>query len=126
MMPAMSKQMLHELTYDAPLAAVAAMLADPAFREEVCARQKVLRHDVRVETAGDVVSVRVDQVQAAHGIPSFATKFVGDEINIVQEERWARPEAGDVTVVDPRQARRDDGTATLVESGATHHRDRGR
>ena len=33
--------------------------------------------------------VSVDQVQAARGIPSFATKFVGDEIHIVQRERGA-------------------------------------
>ena len=41
----MSKRLTHELTYDAPADAVAAMLADPAFREEVCDYQRVLRRD---------------------------------------------------------------------------------
>ena len=35
------------------------------------------------------MEVVIDQVQAARGIPSFAQKFVGDEINIVQRETWA-------------------------------------
>ena len=39
----MATTLTHEMTYDAPLADVAAMLADPAFREEVCADQRVLR-----------------------------------------------------------------------------------
>ena len=40
------------------------------------------------------MEVTIDQVQAADGIPSFAKKFVGDEINIVQAETWASPDAG--------------------------------
>ncbi len=32
----MSRQLVHDLTYDAPAERVTAMLADPAFREEVC------------------------------------------------------------------------------------------
>ena len=35
-------------------------------------------------------SGHIDQVQARDGIPSFAKKFVGDEINIVQHETWRR------------------------------------
>lgn len=113
----MSKQLRQDLTYDAPLAAVAAMLADPAFREEVCERQKVLRHDVRIETTGAGVEVRIEQVQDAAGIPSFAKKLIGDEITIVQEEHWVTPEAGDITVTIPGKPGDMRGTATLAESG---------
>ncbi len=116
----MSKRMVQELAYDAPLAAVAAMLADPAFREEVCERQKVLRHDVRIDSpAGPAgpVEVRIEQVQDADGIPSFARKLIGDEIVIVQEERWTAPEHGDVTVTIPGKPGDMRGTATLAEAG---------
>ena len=35
------------------------------------------------------MTVLVDQTQPANGIPSFAKKFVGDEIQIVQREEWS-------------------------------------
>lgn len=116
----MSKRLRHELTYDAPLAAVAAMLADPAFREEVCERQHVLRQTVTVTPAGAGPSagkeVVIDQVQAADGIPSFARKFVGDEINIVQKEIWTDAERGDVYVTIPGKPGDMKGTVRLDES----------
>ncbi len=34
------------------------------------------------------MQVVVDQTQPARGIPSFAKKFVGDEIQVVQNESW--------------------------------------
>jgi hypothetical protein len=112
----MSKRLNHELTYDAPLAAVAAMLADPAFREEVCQRQHVLRQTVAVTPAGEGKEVVIDQVQAADGIPSFAKKFVGDEINIVQKEIWTDAERGDVYVTIPGKPGDMKGTIRLDES----------
>ena len=99
----MSKRITHELTYDAPLADVAAMLADPAFREQVCDDQHVLRHEVSVSGSaedGDL-EVTIDQVQAADGIPSFAKKFVGDEIVIVQTETWTSAHGADVELAIP-------------------------
>lgn len=113
----MSKHLTHELTYDAPLAAVAAMLADPAFREEVCERQHVLRQTVSVTPGpGDGKEVVIDQVQTASGIPSFAKKFVGDEINIVQKEIWTDAERGDVYVTIPGKPGDMKGTVRLDES----------
>lgn len=84
----------HQMTYDAAPDAVRRMLTDPAFRLEVCAAMQATRQDVAVEPAGAAgspdadVSVVVDQTQPARGIPSFAAKFVGDEIRIVQREGW--------------------------------------
>jgi hypothetical protein len=112
-----TKRLVHELTYDAPMADVATMLADPAFREEVCDQQGVLRHLVSVETDDTGTEVTIDQVQAAHGIPSFARKFVGDEINIVQEETWATPDEGVIRVTIPGKPGEISGTARLTESG---------
>lgn len=111
----MSKRISHELTYDAPLAAVAAMLGDPAFREEVCDRQHVLRRTVTVTLAGAGKEVVVDQVQPADGIPSFAKKLVGDEINIVQREIWTDAERGDVFVTIPGKPGDMTGTVRLEE-----------
>jgi hypothetical protein len=62
----------HDLAYDAAPEAVAAMLADPAFREAVCAALHVLRHEVSVQGAGAGMQVVLDQTQPAKGIPSFA------------------------------------------------------
>lgn len=113
----MSRRLVHDLTYDAPLAAVAAMLTDPAFRREVCDYQRVLRHEVSVEADDDGTRVRIDQVQAARGIPSYARKFVGDEINIVQEETWSTPDEGAIRMTIPGKPGEMAGTARLSESG---------
>lgn len=115
----MSKKIRLELTYDAPVAAVAAMLADPAFREKVCDFQGVLRHSVSVEGAGAGMRVTIDQVQPARGIPSFATKFVGDEINIVQKESWSSAERATVEVTIPGKPGEMTGSVSLNESGGT-------
>lgn len=112
----MATRLVHDLTYDAPLEAVAAMLTDPAFREEVCDYQGVLRHEVSVETGADATQVTIDQVQTARGIPSFARKFVGEEINIVQEETWSTPAEGAIRVTIPGKPGEMAGTARLVES----------
>lgn len=115
----MSKKIRHELTYDAPLSAVTAMLADPAFREKVCDYQGVLRRTVTIDGAGAGMSVLIDQVQPAKGIPAFATKFVGEEINIVQKETWSTAEQARVEVSIPGKPGEMTGTVTLTESGGT-------
>ena len=114
----MSKRLKHDLTYDAPVEAVAAMLADPAFREEVCDYQRVISKKVTVTQSGDAVDVVIDMVQPARGIPGFAQKFVGDTINIVQSESWSSPTQGDITVTIPGKPGEMSGTAVLVESGS--------
>ena len=115
----MATTLTHEMEYAAPLADVAAMLGDPAFREEVCAYQRVLRSDVSIEADGDTTTVVVEQVQTAKGIPGFAKKFVGDEISIVQREEWASLEEADLHVTIPGKPGEMTGTITLVESGGT-------
>ena len=113
----MSKTIKHQMTYDAPLADVVAMLADPAFREEVCTYQGVTKVDVTVVVDGDTKDVRIDQWQPTQGMPSFAKKIVGEETNIVQVEHWSSPTRGDITVSIPGKPGTMSGTATIVESG---------
>ena len=117
MMGPMAKQITHQMTYDASLAEVAAMLADPEFRRTVCERQGVIRSEVSVEPRGDSTEVRIEQVQPAVGIPSFARKFVGDEIQIVQTESWGSADRADVTVTIPGKPGDMTGHAVLAESG---------
>jgi hypothetical protein len=113
----MSTRFSHDLTYDAPLAAVDAMLMDPSFRERASDAQGAIRRSVSIGEEPDGVTVVVDQVQTAEGIPGFARKFVGDEINLVQTETWTDAENARVEVVIPGKPGEMTGTINLSESG---------
>jgi hypothetical protein len=91
----------HDLEYDAAPDEVHAMLADRAFREKVCVAIRSVRHTVAVSPDGQSMSVLIDQTQPAKGIPSFAQKFVGDEIRVVQEESWTDGSGADLSVTIP-------------------------
>ena len=108
----MGKRVVKDLTYDAPLEEVSAMLTDPAFRELVLERMHVVRGNVTVEDG----VVTLEQVQSSSGLPSFATKLVGSEIEIVQVESWRTTEKADIEVTIPGKPGEMAGTATLVES----------
>lgn len=108
-----------DLTYDASLEAVGAMLDDPTFREQVCDAQGAITKTVTFSEDGEVQQVVIDQVQPAEGIPGFARKFVGEEIQLVQTERWRDAENADVEVVIPGKPGQMTGTVSLSESGGT-------
>ena len=111
----MATRLTKTLTYDASAEAVAAMLDDTGFREEVLERQRVVRGSVSIE--GDHVTI--EQVRSADDIPSFARSFVGDEILIVQTESWTSPTSADVRLTIPGKPGEAVGTLELVESGGT-------
>ena len=113
----MTKTITHELTYDAPVDAVTAMLADPAFREEVCRYQRCARYEVSIDVEGETKKVRIDQWQPTRGMPSFAAKVVGEETNIVQTETWTSPTHGELTMSIPGKPGTMTGTASIAESG---------
>jgi Protein of unknown function (DUF2505) len=119
MMSDMATRLTHDLTYDASLTAVGEMLMEPAFRERVCDAQGALRRTVTVGPDGGGMKVVVDMVLPATGIPGFAKKFVGDEINLVQTERWSEIEAGTVEVAIPGKPGQMTGTMTIREAGGT-------
>ncbi len=110
-------RMRHELSYDAPVEDVHAMLTDPEFREKVCGALHTLRHTVTVTPNGGSVSVVVDQTQRARHIPSFAKKIVGEEIRIVQTEDWTRSDRADLVVDIPGKPGRLDGDIALRAAG---------
>jgi hypothetical protein len=108
----------HELTYDASPAEVAAMLADPAFREAVCEAMHASDHTVEVQGSGAGMTVLVDQTQPARGIPSYARKFVGEDIRIVQRESWADGSGGTLSLEIPGKPGTFEGTLVLAAEGA--------
>jgi hypothetical protein len=109
----------HEMTYDAALADVSAMLDDPAYRDRVLHAQGGVRGTFEIETEGDITTAVVDQVRPAAGLPSYATKFVGSEINIVQREEWTSAEYADLHVTIPGKPGTMVGSISLVEDGGT-------
>lgn len=106
-----------ELEYDASPAEVYAMLSDPAFREAVCQAGDSVRHEVSITPDDDGMSVAVDQVQPASGIPSFAKKIVGDEIEILQREEWSSATDASLDVTIPHKPGHLKGTITLRKNG---------
>jgi len=112
-----STRFSHDLTYDAPMADVDAMLMDPEFRVRACEAQGAIRQTVSITDDSGGVTVVVDQVQNAEGIPGFARKFVGDEINLIQTESWFDAENARVEVVIPGKPGEMTGTINLSESG---------
>jgi uncharacterized protein DUF2505 len=114
-----STRVTYDLSYDAPLTEVGEMLLDPAFREQVCDAIGAIRKTVTVGPDGGGTTVVIDSVQRAAGIPGFARKFVGDEIQMVQTERWSDVENAVVEVVIPGKPGQMGGTVTLRESGGT-------
>lgn len=113
----MTKRLEQELIYDAPLAEVAAMLRDPAFREKVCTRQRVLSHDIDITEDGEAADVRIERLQAVEKVPSFAAKVVGDQITVVQREQWRNLREGAYSVGIPDKPGHIAGTVTLTERG---------
>ena len=109
----MSKTISEKLTYpDATVEQVLAMLNDPKFREQVASYQQAVRSsaDISGNTA------RVEIVHGTEHVPSFARKFVGDEIPIVHEETWGGPHA-DVRVSIPGKPGDMTGTYDLAQVG---------
>ena len=111
----MGKRVIKELVYDASPDEVRAMLFDPAFRERVLADQEVLRGSASVSDG----VVTVEQVQTAEGLPSVATKLVGDEISIIHRETWTSDDHADVEVTIPGKPGEITGTATLLQRGGS-------
>lgn len=113
----MSKRLNRQMTYRAPLAEVAAMLRDQGFRDGVCNRQRVLSHEVAITEDGEAADVQITRVQKVEGIPSFATKFVGESITIISREQWADLTSGRYSVGIPDKPGQIEGSVRLSESG---------
>lgn len=107
-----------ELSYDAPPADVFAMLADPAFRERVCAAQDVVSADVTLTPSGSGFTLVMDQVQKTAGLPAVAKKFAGDTTQAVVKESWSDQVRGSVEIITPGKPTNAAGTVTLSATAA--------
>ncbi len=108
----------HELSYDAGPDRVFEMLADPAFREAVCAAQDVLSAEVDLERSGAGFSLTVDQQQRTDDLPSFARTFAGDSTRAVQREVWEDSTGGTLRIETPGKPSEISGTITLRPEGS--------
>jgi len=106
-----------ELTYDAPPAAVHAMLADPQFRRQVCADQDVVSVEVTLVRHHAGMSVEIDQVQPTRGVPSFATPVIGATSRAIQVEEWADDTSATLDIRTPGKPATMRGTITLLPRG---------
>lgn len=107
----------HELRYDAPVRAVRAMLADPAFREESARAQGVVSAEVTVTPAGEGMTVVVDQVQPTAGVPAFAKKFAGETTRAIQTEQWSSATDAVIRIETPGKPTSITGTLSLRPDG---------
>ena len=104
----------HEMRYDgATPEQVYAMLADPAFREQVCEFQRYHRHEITITPEGEGMAVVVDQHRPADGVPAIAQKFVGAEINVHQQEHWSSTTDASLEVAIPGKPGHMKGTVHL-------------
>lgn len=92
----MSTTVTFDMTYDAPLEAVTAMLADQTFREQVCDAQHATSKTVSI--SGIPGTVDISFSQATEGVPAFAKKFVGSSVSIRQHETWSSPNAATIDI----------------------------
>lgn len=110
----------HEVSYDAPLGDVYAMLADPAFREQAARDNGVISVEVSVTPRGEGMSVRVQRIEPTEGVPGFAKKFAGETTEAVQLEEWDSPAGGTIAIKTPGKPTQLTGTLSLrQEEGRT-------
>lgn len=106
----------HQISYDAPLADVFAMLSDPAFRQASTEAMGVVSADVSITPKGEGISIRIDQVQPT-AVPGFAKRFVGETTRAVQTEEWSSPAGATISIETPGKPMSVKGTLSLRESG---------
>jgi hypothetical protein len=108
------------LTYNAPAPAVYAMLIDPDFRNAVLTAQSGVNQEVVVRDVEPGLEVHLSQAQPTSGVPSFAKKFVGEQIRIDQQELWTSPLEANLNLTLPGNPGQLAGTIKLLDvNGAT-------
>ena len=109
----------NELSYDAGPDQVFAMLADPEFREAVCAAQDVISAEVDLTRTGNGFSLTIDQQQRTGDLPSFARAFAGDATRAIQREEWADSTGATLRIEAPGKPSEISGTITLRPEGSS-------
>jgi len=102
-----------ELSYDASVDDVRAMLCDPAYWDKVAAATGARSSTTSVE--GDTVTT--DELQEVAGVPSFAKKFVGDSTRAIKTIAWSGDRAV-FTVDTPGKPTSMKGSLALASAGS--------
>lgn len=103
-------------SYDAPTAAVVAMMQDPAFWDRVAEATGALSSSTTVSARGDATEVVSDQQQAVAGVPSFAKRFVGDSTHAIITATWSG-ERATYAVKTPGKPTSIEGTVAVTPRG---------
>ena len=114
----MATRYAHSFTWDAPAAAVYAMITDPAYQEQRSQAGSPLRAESSVTPTAGGATISVFR-QMAIDPPGFIKSFVGDSIGIQETQTWAGPTEADLLVEILKQPGGVKGTLRLSESGSS-------
>ena len=103
-----------DLSYDATLPTVHAMLTDPVFRERVCEAQGASTRSVTV--GGTPLTVHIERTQPTAGVPAVAKRFVSTEVTVEQHEVWSSEAAAVLDITTTGNLASIRGNTALAES----------
>jgi hypothetical protein len=108
----------HELTFDAGLEEVRAMMLAPTYWDTVARATGALSSTTTKSETGSSVELVTDEEQKVVGVPGFAKKFVGESTRSIKTLRWTGDNATFV-VETPGKPTSLSGTASLSSNGAS-------
>jgi hypothetical protein len=113
----MATRYQHTFTWDAPAAAVHAMVTDPVYQEQRAQAGSPIRAESSVSTGPGGTTISVFRLMAIDP-PGFIKNFVGDSIGIQETQTWTSPAEASLLVEILKQPGDVRGTIRLTESGA--------
>jgi len=114
----MATRYSHTFTWDAPPAAVHAMITDPVYQEQRAQAGSPIRAESAVSTGPDGTTISVFRLMAIDP-PGFLKSFVGDSIGIQETQTWTSPTEATLLVEILKQPGDVRGTLRLRESGSS-------
>ncbi|WP_019878222.1 DUF2505 domain-containing protein [Sporichthya polymorpha] len=114
----MATRYTHTFTWDAPPAAVHAMVTDPAYQEQRAQAGNPISAEASVTGGADGTTISVYRLMAIDP-PGFLKNFVGDKIGIQETQTWTSPTEATLLVEILKQPGDVRGTIRLAESGAS-------
>lgn len=98
---------------DTTLEQVHRMLEATEFRQAAGERIRSLRQKIGFQDDGSLLHVHIELVHSGAKVPSFAKRFVGDEITIQRREVWHSPTNGSIEIFIPGKPGRLEGELEL-------------
>ncbi|HUR73455.1 MAG TPA: DUF2505 domain-containing protein [Sporichthya sp.] len=108
----------HTITWEAPAAAVYAMITDPAYQEQRSQAGSPVRAESSVTMTGAGATISVFR-QLSIDPPGFLKNFVGDSIGIQETQTWNSPTGATLLVEILKQPGDVRGTLRLSEVGSS-------